>query len=73
MEKCPSHKRGARRLTLPKNDTYETLQKHSDTQNVEFFFFFFNASVLDDTIQSAHYPLHSVNYSSVTLLSQCRR
>lgn len=29
--------------------------------------------MLDATMQRARYPSHSVNYSSVTLLSQCGR
>lgn len=67
-EKCPSHKRGARRLTLPKNYSSKTI---FHTHIVELTFF--NASMSDATMQRARYPSRSVNYSSVTPLSQCRR
>lgn len=61
------------KLPLPKNYTYEIQLKQFYTHNVGFPFLFFVRKHLVDNTRSARYPLHTVNYGSATLLSQCRR
>lgn len=62
--KCPSHKRGARRLTLPKNYSAETIF-HTHIVELSFFFFTQTCWMLPCSV---HATLHT---ALITVQSPC--